>query len=64
MTGPTDPREHLRLALEQIALDSVGALSTTDREDWVREHLDSGCTVCAEASTHVADLFEGLLLGR
>jgi anti-sigma factor ChrR (cupin superfamily) len=63
MTGPSDIREHRRLALEYLALDAVGALSASDEERWVREHVAAGCATCAEAARRVTALFDELLLG-
>jgi anti-sigma factor ChrR (cupin superfamily) len=60
--GPSDLREHRRLALEYLALDSVGALSASDDDRWVREHVASGCAICREATRRIAALFDELLL--
>ncbi len=62
MNAPMDPREHRRQALEHVALDAIGALSSTDDGVWVRSHLEAGCDICAAAANRVETVFDELLL--
>jgi len=61
MNPPTDRQSHLREAIEQTALDSMGTLSLADDNSWVREHLANDCPVCREAADRVANVFDHLL---
>ncbi len=62
MTAPIDKELHRGAAIEQIALDAIGALSGAEGAGWVREHLDTGCEICAQAAEIVHGVFESMLL--
>lgn len=62
MNPPVDRLVHLRMAMEQIAVESMGALSASDADAWVREHLAAGCEVCHEAAQRISGVFDELLL--
>ena len=62
MNPPAERTSHIRIAMEQIALDSVGTLCAADASTWVREHLRDGCPLCRQAADRVAAVFDGLLL--
>lgn len=62
MSAPKNRVEHLCDAMEQIALDSMCRMTSSEEELWVRAHLEEGCPVCREASDRVQELFGELLL--
>ena len=64
MTFDLTPERHRELAIERIALDALGVMSSHDGDDtsWVREHLDDGCPICVAAAAEVDRVFELLLL--
>lgn len=61
MNAPADRNSHLRTAMEQIALDSIGTLSVADGTSWVRAHLADGCPICLKAKGRVTGVFDDLL---
>ena len=62
MNAPIDLQEHRQLALQQAALDAVGALSADEARGWFRDHLAADCAICNKAVATISELYEHLLL--